>query len=201
LKIIDVIQRSEQWHDLRLGSIGGSAINAVLAQGSGKTRKKLLYQLAAEILTRHKTDNFVSAEMQRGIDYESEARTAYEILTGHKVDVVGMIVPDDAVGIHASPDGLVGDNGVIEIKVLLPHVFVEQVDTGAIKTAYKRQIQHILWVSERSWCDYVAYCPEMPDPLYIQRVERSKSAISTIVEKCGAFRKELNDLVAKMEKR
>jgi len=198
MKIIkDCIQGSDEWMKWRTASIGGSSITYVL--GKGKGRKDLMYKLAAETLTGKKEDSYSNANMLRGIEYEPEARNYYEIVTGHEVEQVALI-KSDIPGIHVSPDGLVGDDGAVEIKTRLPHVFVEKKDTGKIEIGYSRQCQYTLWIAERQWIDFINYCPEMPDPMTIQRLERDEKIIKEIRIEVRLFLDELDELVERMKR-
>jgi len=193
--IKDCIQGDEEWFRLRNASIGGSSITYIL--GRGKGRKDLLYKLAAETLTGQKEDSYSNANMQRGIEYEPMARDYYSIVTGHEVEQVALI-KSDIPGIHVSPDGLVDDDGAIEIKTRLPHVFVEKKDSGKVEIGYVRQCQYTLWVAERKFCDFINYCPEMADPMTIQRLERDEAMIREMRIEVTLFLKELSSLVKRI---
>jgi len=195
--IKDFEQGSEDWFRLRNASIGGSSITYIL--GKGKGRKDLLYKLAAETLTGKKEDSYSNANMQRGIEYEPAARDYYSIVTGHEVEQVALI-KSDIPGIHVSPDGLVGDDGAIEIKTRLPHVFVAKKDTGNIEIGYIRQCQYTLWVAERKWVDFCDYCPEMDDCMLITHLYRDEAMIKEMRVETTLFLKELADLVSRMKK-
>ena len=93
MEIIDCPQLSDEWMKHRIGSIGGSSISSVMAGGQGKTRKKLLYQLAGEILSGEKYEGYSNHHMERGIIQEADARTLYEFMTGNEVEQVGLIKP------------------------------------------------------------------------------------------------------------
>jgi len=194
----DIEQGTESWHLLRLGSIGGSSVNSVLAKGQGKSRKTLMYKLAGEILSGQKSDDFQSPAMARGTMLESEARDYYAFQNDVEVQQVALI-KSDRPRIHVSPDGLIGDDGGIEIKCQTPHVYVEQVDTGKIDLKYIRQCQHFLWVSERKWIDYVAYTPEITTrPMWVKRIERDKKIIEAIATETAKFVEELDALVMRL---
>ena len=193
--IKDCEQGSDLWHFHRLGSVGGSSIGSVLAKGEGKSRKTLMYKLAGEILSGVKTEDYKNANMQRGNDFEDEARQYYEFVTGNTVEQVALI-KSDIPGTHNSPDGLVGTDGGLEIKVRLPHIFVELVETEAIEVAYKRQIQHFLWITGRDWVDYLNYCPEISTrPAIIKRIFPDKKIIEQIETELPIFLKELSELI------
>jgi len=198
--IKDCIQGSDEWHLLRLGSVGGSSINSVLAKGQGKSRQSLMYQLAAELLSGQKTNGYTSPAMERGNELEDDARTLYMFQTGLKVEQVALI-KSDIPRVHVSPDGLVGGVGGIEIKTMLPHTYVELVDTGKIDLKYIRQCQHFLWITGRAWIDFVAYCPEIKSrPIWINRQTPDKKIISEIEAELPVFLKDLDALVGRIIK-
>ena len=197
--IRDIPQGSEEWQRLRVGSIGGTGLDAVLSKGQGKTRQAYLYQLAAEILSGKKTDTFQTPAMLRGIELEDAARQYYSFVTGNQVEQVTMIKAD-MPGVHHSPDGLTGESGGVEIKVMLPHTYVELVDTEKIPLKYIRQCQHFLWVSGRKWIDFVAYCPEITArPMWVQNQVVDKKIFAEIEKELPLFISELAALVEKIK--
>jgi len=196
--IRDCDQQSDEWFDLRIGSVGGSSLNSVLAKGQGKSRKTLLYKLAGEILAGRKLNGYQSTAMERGNELEAEARSCYEFLTGNSVEQIALIQAD-LPRIHHSPDGLIGEDGGLEIKVMEPHVYVELIDTEKINLAYIRQCQHFLWVSERQWIDFAAYCPEIESrPMWIQRQTPDPKIFEMINTELPVFLSELEAMVKKV---
>ena len=192
-------QGTEEWHALRLGSIGGSSINAVLSKGEGKMRKDLMNRLAAEVLTGKPTKNISRYQFDRGHEYEPDARDLYAFIRGVDVEQVALI-RGDVAQTHHSPDGLIGDDGGLEIKVREPHVFVELLDNGKIPLADRRQCQFFFFISGRQWIDYANFCPEFPieKRLLINRVYPSQSDQDEIVTATNGFLKDLAALVGKI---
>ena len=160
-KIIrDIEQGTAEWLQLRLGSVGGTALNLIL--GDGKGRKKTLYGLTGEILTGQLTESYHAKYYDRGHEYEPIARAWYESVYNVDVEQVALI-KSDYPRRHHSPDGLVGEDGGIEIKTRLPHIYLELLETEKIPIADRRQCQNFLDISGRKWIDYIVYCvPEMP---------------------------------------
>jgi hypothetical protein len=114
-----IIQRSSEWFAARCGSLGASQIADALAKtksGWGASRANLQAKLVIERLTGRQEESFSSAAMIWGVEKEEEARTAYSFVTGHDVTEVGLYKHPTIIGSHASPDGLVGHDGCIEIK-------------------------------------------------------------------------------------
>ena len=121
-------QQTDEWGKYRLGSIGGSSISAVLAKGQGKMRQGLLNQFLDEILMNRKKEGFQSEDMKRGNIYEPMARDYYAFINDVEV-IQCALIKSDIPRIHVSPDGLIGEDGGLEIKTQLPHVFLETIDT------------------------------------------------------------------------
>jgi len=196
--IKDIEQNSEEWFQLRLGSIGGSSIAKAVAKGQGKSRKDLLYKLAGEILTGVPAPSFKFQHADRGHEHEDDARGAYEFNHGVVVEQVSMIKNGHRK--HCSPDGLVGDDGMVEIKTRIPSVFIEAMESGKIPTSDKRQMQWSLSRSERRYCDYVQYCPEMKkNKLLVIRIARDEKLIKELEEGADSFLHDLDSLVAKYQ--
>ncbi len=199
--IRDIPQNSPEWMALRQGSVGGSSISAVLAKGKGnaksKMRQGLLYKLAGEIITGTRDESYTNKFMERGHLWEPKARAHYEWENDCDVEQVALI-KSSMPRVHVSPDGLVGDDGGIEIKTMLPHVFIELLDTEKIDGYHIKQCQHFLMVSGRKWIDYVPFCPEFPNPMWVKRLYRDEEMIRTIEAELVRFLKELDALLGKI---
>lgn len=196
--IKDIEQQSDEWFDLRIGSVGGSSINSVLARGEGKSRKTLLYKLAGEILAGRKLSGYRSAAMQRGNELEADARRCYEFLTGNTVEQIALIQADTPL-VHYSPDGLIGEDGGLELKLMEPHIYIELIDTKKISLAYMRQVNHFFWVSGRDYMDFAAYCPEIESrPMWIQRQTPDAKIQEQINTELPVFLAELEAMVKKV---
>ena len=192
--INDIQQGTDEWHALRLGSIGGSSIQSVCAKGQGKSRQTLLYRFAGEILSGVKYEGYQNSHMERGIEQEAKARQAYEITTGSEVTQVGLVVASKRK--HYSPDGLVNDDGIIEIKCVIPSVHVETIAHGKVPAAYRKQIQWGLHICEREWCDFVSYSPLVKAiPIFIFRVSRDEELIKEMDQEADRFLVDLGELI------
>jgi len=194
--IRDIEQGSDAWMDLRLGSVGGSSITAVLAKGKG--RKTLLYELAGEILTGQPANEYHNKAMDRGHEYEPIARAWYESTYDVEVEQVALI-RSPGIRRHHSPDGMIGEDGGLEIKTRLPKIYIELLETGKIPIADIRQCQNFLDVSGREWIDYVVYCvPEMPSfPAWVKRITPDPDMFEEMHRELLSFLKDLNELVKK----
>lgn len=193
--IIDCIQRSPEWYQARLGKITASSAALVMYPAR---RKPYIYQLVAERLTGEQTPFPMTEYMQWGVDHEDEARQWYENKTGNKVEEVGFCVKNDLVG--CSPDGLVGLNGLIEIKCPMSKTHVATLN-GEIKAEYKQQMQFQMWVTGRDWCDFVSYDPRMPENARgtINRVFRDQSKIDKLIQATDEMAAVINKMVKKYE--
>ena len=196
MKVLDLIQGSDEWHAARIGSVGGSSVSAVMAKGQGKTRKQLLYRMAGEILTGVPYESYKNPHMERGLEQEAEARLAYEMVTGNTVDTVGMFVYGDHK--HYSPDGWVED-GIIEIKCVIPSVHIETIISDKVPSVYRQQIQ---WgLLHKEWCDFVSYSPLVKDrPIWVRRVYKNESIISGIMSEVDVFIEEMLCLVEEVKR-
>lgn len=176
MKIISCIQGSPEWHEHRLGLLTASEAQAIASNGAGL--KTLVTKLVAERLTRKQEQGYMNSDMQRGKDLESEARCSYELETGNVVTEVGFCKLDDDVG--SSPDGLVGEDGGVEIKCFNDSKFVDYMFTEKVDTGYEWQCHFNIYVTDRQWWDYVVYNPNFEKPLIIKRIYRDELAINKI---------------------
>lgn len=190
----DLEQGSDEWHKLRLGKITGSCFHKLL--GTKAAREKCLYDRANEIVTGCKSDGeeYVNVHIKRGWGYEPIARAEYIADTFTAVDEVGLVQLGDYIA--CSPDGLVGDDGVIEIKILDSNNYFRQViemsekGVEAIANEHYIQMQFNLFVCNAQWCDYVLYNPKhaaIGNGLFIRRVEQDsvmQARITQAVDEC-----------------
>ena len=171
---VDVEQNTEEWLELRKGKIGGSSITKVMAnygKAFGKPAHDQALRVALEKITGNMSDSaYTNKHMERGHEQEPIARMLYEDQTFCEVNNGGFFVFDDFSGV--SPDGRVGESGLIEIKSVIGPVHFETVKRNAFDPAYKWQIYFNLFCSGMEWIDYVEYCSEFPDgkQLFIERI-------------------------------
>jgi len=164
MKIIkDIEQGSQDWLDLRLGKITASRVADIMSNGRGgkpsdKT-KSYMSELISEILTGEQTYFKQSAAMEWGTACEPQARAMYELQNDVDVEEVAFIQLNDHVGV--SPDGLVGEDGLLEIKCPTSKKQIERALSDSYHSDYKEQIQMQLWVSGRKWCDFVSFDPRI----------------------------------------
>jgi len=197
-------QGTLEWHELRLGRVTASRVKDVLAKGRGnapsKTRETYMLELVTELLTGAKVDGYTNDAMQWGNDTEPQARAMYELKNDVDVKEVTFISIGESIGV--SPDGLIGDDGLLEIKCPNSLTQVRRALSDKYYTDYYKQIQMQLWVSEREWCDFVSFDPRInSEASYLQqRVFRDEEFISEMKEKVEQFISEMNELHIKLNK-
>ena len=198
--MIDVEQGSAEWIACRLGKITSSRISDILAKGKGDkpsaTRKNYMYQLLLERLTGEMADHYSSPEMQRGLEKEQSAADAYEAETYSIVTKCGFFESPDGVMSGSSPDRLVGDDGLIEIKNPNTSTHIETKMSGDIKREYILQMQHQMYCSGRKWVDFVSYDDRLPINLrlFIKRIDRDEKMIEEILSEVKLILSDLDEL-------
>lgn len=196
-------QGSEEWFNARLGKITSSRVSDVMAKtrsGYGASRKNYMMELLCQRLTGRREEGFTSAAMQRGIDLEPLARSAYELHCGEIVQETGFVIHPHYNDIGASPDGLVGDFGLVEIKCPNTAQHVSCIQSGEPDSKYWWQMQCQMFCTDRKWCDFASFDDRMPEELqiFVCRVERDDQAISEMLDECLEFIGELNKLEGEM---
>jgi hypothetical protein len=179
MRIIECEQGSPEWLQARLGIPSASSYAKLVTTTGRASAQATAYinQLVAERITGEPTFFQVTDPMQRGMDLEPQARTAYEMETGNLVIQVGFLM-HDTLQAGASPDGLVGKNGGLEIKCPSAHTHVEYLRDGDLPIKYFQQVQGCLWISGRDWWDFMSYHPKM-EPLIV-RVFRDEEFIKAL---------------------
>lgn len=189
-------QRTEDWFAARAGKATASAIHKIMARtktGYGADRGNYMAQLVTERLTGRPADSFSNAAMQWGIDQESSAREAYALHIGDAVAEIGF-VDHPAIGMSgASPDGLVGFDGLVEIKCPNTMTHIATLDGAGIDKKYMLQMQWQMDCTGRDWCDFASFDPRMPAEmqLHVRRVERDETMLSEIRAEVTAFLDEV----------
>ena len=196
--LADIEQGSPEWHMARYGWITASCFSKVLAKGAGKTRKGYMLQLASEILTGALQGGFTSDAMQWGTETEPQARAMYELNTGSEVVEVGFVRSGDHVG--CSPDGLVGDDGLVEFKCPNTTTQIETFLSGKMPTGHIPHVQGDMGVCERDWCDFVSFDPRIDGECsyFSVRVMRDDEYIANLSLEVDRFKDDLNGLLEKL---
>lgn len=191
MSTLDMEQRSDAWFAARAGKFTGSRFSSLMARlkngEPGASCQNLLAALVIERLTGRPTEMYVNAAMERGTLLEPHALTAYADRTGNAVQTVGFVVHPTLDYVGVSPDGLIGDDGLVEIKC--PSAENKHLDAllhGSHATEYQWQIQGQMWVTGREWCDAVSYDPRWPDhmTLAITRVYCDPFMHKALAEAC-----------------
>jgi putative phage-type endonuclease len=201
--IADIEQRTEAWDKIRLGKVTASCISDVMAKtksGYSASRKNYMMKLLCERLTGRRADTYVNDAMQRGIDLEAVARSAYEVDQGVMVAEVGFVLHPTIPMSGASPDGLVGADGLVEIKCPNTATHVEFLRTGEIDSGYKLQMLWQLECAGRSYCDFVSYDDRLCDALQYKCVRYTPTAAEreTVTAEVVKFLAELDALETEM---
>lgn len=195
-------QRSEEWFQARLGLVTASRVADVLAKiksGESASRRNYKIQLVSERLTGERQETYVNQAMQDGIDREQFARDRYVKQFG-EVEEVGF-VKHPTLEAGASPDGLVGTDGIIEIKCPMGSTHTETLMTQEVPSKYVSQIQFQLLVTGRKWCDFVSYNPMFPENLqvFVRRVFANKEYQQELEDEVKQFLKEVDDVISKLK--
>lgn len=193
-----IAQRTEEWKRQRLGLVTASRVVDVLAKtksGYGASRANYMAELLCERLTGEPADRFTSAEMQRGTELEPQARAAYAFIQGVSVQETGFVLHPVISGFGASPDGLVGDVGLVEIKVPNTATHVDYLLSQTVPGKYVTQMMAQMACTGRTFCDFVSFDPRLPDELqlFVKRVHRDKDAIAEMEREIETFLDELKD--------
>lgn len=200
----DIIQGSAEWHELRRGKITASRVVDILPGVKGNYlagRKNYLAEKVCEILTGEVADSFTNEAMQHGTDTEPLARSAYEAKTGNLVDEVGFVLYPEYKHFGASPDGLVNQDGCIEIKCPNTATHIDTLLNGNVKRQYKIQMQCVMMCCQRIWCDFISFDDRMPEKnqLYIKRFEFDNKLAAQIRAEIELFSVELNSMLQKLK--
>lgn len=192
-----IVQGSPEWFAARLGKVTASKVADVVAKtksGWGASRANYMAALIAERLTQTPADSFSNAAMQWGTEQEPLARVAYEFFTGRDVEQVGFVDHPSIPMTGASPDGLVGEDGLVEIKCPNTATHIDTLLDGKVPGKYVIQMQWQMACTGRQWCDFVSFDPRMPEEmrLWIQRVDRDGPHIELLEEDVTRFLAELN---------
>jgi putative phage-type endonuclease len=193
-------QRTEEWFNQRLGKVTASKIADVIAKtktGVSASRENYSTQLTLERLTNQKAEFYSNAAMEWGTATEPQARSAYELYREVFVDEVGFIDHPTIAMSGASPDGFVGEDGLVEIKCPESKTQMETLLNQKVPTKYQPQMQWQMAVTGRKWCDFVSFDPRMPENLqiFVQRVERNDVYIKMLEEEVRVFLEEIDKKV------
>lgn len=195
IEVFDMEQGSEDWYRVRMGVVTASEFRTVIAGGKKKgedsaSRRTYMLKLMGERLTGDPMYRYSNDHMERGHEQEADARDRYAFLSDFEPRPVGFIKNGD---VGCSPDSLIGDDGMLEIKTKLAHLQIDLLLSDKVPSEHMAQIQGQLWVAEREWCDFVSYCPKLR--LFAKRVFRDEAYIARIANAVDVFEREMATLL------
>jgi putative phage-type endonuclease len=196
-------QGTAEWLQERCGKVTASRIADLMARtktGWGATRANYAAQLIAERLTGCVTPSFTNAAMIHGTETEPEARRAYEFFVDRDVQQVGFASHPTIPMAGASPDGLVGDDGLLELKCPNTATHIDTLLSATIPDKYVKQMQFQMACTGRQWCDFASYDNRLPERmrLFVKRVDRDAEAIAEIEREVTTFLAEIDETVGKL---
>jgi putative phage-type endonuclease len=201
-----VEQGTPEWQALRVGKLTASRVADMLATvktGESMSRKNLRADIIAERLTGNKADSYSNAAMNWGVETEPQARVAYEVFSYNFVDQVAFVDHPTIANFGCSPDGLVGDDGLIEIKCPNTSTHLEYIETRKPPSKYLTQMMSQMSVTGRRWCDWVSFDPRLPDglKLLVVRIERDDEMIAKIEAEAINFLAEVDAKIVELYKK
>ena len=197
-------QGSDTWHQMRLGKVSASRMAELLAKTKtgafAASRAKYMAQLLCERMTGEPTEFFTSQAMQRGVDVEPVARAAYEAENLTSVEQVAWVEHPTIPMAGCSPDGLVGEHGLIEIKCKEIHNHLDSILNDKIDPDHQSQMMWQMCVTGRQWCDYVCFDDRAPEglQLFVKRLHRDEEKIKQMEDEVRTFLKDLESMIQKL---
>jgi putative phage-type endonuclease len=189
-------QRSPEWYAARLGKVTASRVADIIAKtksGYSTSRANYMAELVCERLTGKQGDFYQNAAMVWGTETEPMARSAYEAHSGNLVTETGLVLHPSIANAGASPDGLIDEDGLVEIKCPNTSTHIDTLLDEKVPSKYVTQIMWQMACTERKWCDFVSYDPRMPDhmQIFVKRVERNDEMIAELEREVEKFLVEL----------
>ena len=196
-------QGSQAWLESRMGKATASALSNVMMAKTAAGYQNYMAQLICERLTGEPVETFKSAAMEHGTETEPQARAFYELDTGNEVVECGFIPHPTLANSGASPDGLIGDDGGLEIKAPQPAKHIKNLMGGTIDKAYMLQMQWGMACTGREWWDFVSFNPSFPAhlQLHVQKVKRDQEMIEDITAAVTSFLSEMESKLRVLEAR
>lgn len=205
--MVEIVQGSPEWIAIRLGKATGSRISDVLAQGKSgapsASRANYRAQLVVERLTGTLVEGYTNEAMERGKEVEADARRAYAFRTGYEVTEAGFYIHPKIDQSGASPDGLIGTDGVVEFKCPSSATHIDTLRGGIIPKAYRDQMLWEMACTGREWCDFVSFDPRLPESmtLAIRRVHLDAERLMEVESEVRKFLAEVDEAVADLRNR
>lgn len=194
--MLDLIQGSQEWLQARCGKVTASRIADIMAKtksGPSASRQSYMAELIAERLTGLPAEKFSNAAMAWGTEKEPEARAAYEFYRSETVKEVGFVIHPTINQAGCSPDGLVGADGLVEIKCPATSTHLETLLGKMAPSKYVNQMQWQMACTGRQWCDFVSYDPRLPEHmrLFVKRMPRDDRRVEELETEVAGFLLEI----------
>lgn len=202
MKVITAEQGSPEWLAARAGKVTASMISNVLAKLETAAYRDYQAQIVAELLTgKPQGSDFTNEAMQFGTEQEPFARSAYEVSRGIMVDEVGLVLHPTIDRAGASPDGLVGSDGLVEIKCPKVATHLSYICAGVVPTKYRNQMLWQMACTERGWCDFVSFRPDLPEhlQLFVIRFQRDEVKIKELTTAVNSFLAQVDEMLKKLK--
>jgi putative phage-type endonuclease len=189
-------QRSPEWYSARLGRVTASRVADIIAKtksGYSTSRANYMAELVCERLTGKQGDFYQNAAMVWGTETEPMARSAYEAHSGNLVTETGLVLHPSIADAGASPDGLIDEDGLVEIKCPNTSTHIDTLLDEKVPSKYVTQIMWQMACTERKWCDFVSFDPRMPEhmQIFVKRIERDDDMIVELEREVEKFLVEL----------
>ena len=197
-------QGTPEWHQMRLGKVSASRMAELLAKTKtgafAASRAKYMAQLLCERMTCEPTEFFTSQAMQRGTEIEPVARAAYEAENLTSVEQIAWVEHPTIPMAGCSPDGFVGEHGLIEIKCKEIHNHLDSILNDKIDPDHQAQMMWQMCCTGRQWCDYVCFDDRAPEglQLFVKRLHRDEEKIKQMEDEVRAFLKDLENMIQKL---
>lgn len=200
---INVIQGSDEWKLAKLGYVSASNIADVMAKvksGEAITRRKYKVRLVAERLTGKIGESYTNPSMEHGVITEPLAKVAYEVKTSSFIDNTGFWKHPTIKWVGCSPDGLVGETGLVECKCPNTTTHIDYLFENKVPTEYYKQIQCQLWVMQKEWVDFISFDDRLPEKkqLFIKRAYRDEELIKEMEKEVIIFLDEVEQMMEKL---
>lgn len=201
----EITQGTPEWFTLRLGKVTASKVADVMSKGKGGAEsagvRNYRAALVCERLTGQREETYTNGAMQRGTDLEPLARECYEFLTGNTVDQVAFVDHPTIPMSGASPDGLIGEDGLTEIKCPNSATHIDYLLNGVPPLTYVPQMAWQMACTGRKWCDFVSYDPRLPEELqlFVVRLHRDDAMIAEMEQAVIAFNASVDRMIADLK--
>jgi putative phage-type endonuclease len=206
MALIEIQQQTAEWLQMRIGAVTASRVADVMKRlkngGEPQCRKDYKAELLCERLTNRKAEHYVTPAMEWGIDNEPLARGAYELEFDVQTQSGGLAMHDRIKWLMASPDGLVGDDGLVECKCPTTSTHIEYFTAGVVPEEYRWQMFCQMACADRKWCDFVSFDPRLPTSLqlFVRRLNRDDKLIADMEAEVEKFIGEIEDNIIALSK-